>query len=97
MLLNQSALQTIHRYCVNHRPLVEQSSSAGCFCCGATFSPDEIREWIQESDGVTGQPVGQTARCPRCGIDSVLPSAAPVMLSPQLLHAMQTFWFQGSH
>lgn len=93
MLLNQSSLEAIHHYCTANRPLLEQSSSAGCLCCGATFAPDEILEWVPEVDPATQQAVGETASCPRCGVDSVLPSVAPVMLSPQLLAAMQAYWF----
>jgi hypothetical protein len=37
---------------------------AGCFYCIPVFDVEEIEEWI---DG------GQTALCPHCGIDSVLP------------------------
>ena len=93
MLLNQSSLEAIHHFCTANRPLLEQSSSAGCLCCGATFAPNEILEWVSELDTVTQQQTGETASCPRCGIDSVLPSAAPVSLNPQLLAAMQSYWF----
>lgn len=93
MLLNHSSLEAIHRYCTSNRTLLEQSTSAGCVCCGATFAPGEIREWIPSYEAGTGKRTGETAACPRCGIDSVLPSAAPVTLSPHLLAAMQSYWF----
>ncbi len=96
MLLNQSSLEAIHHFCTANRPLLEQSSSAGCLCCGATFKPTEILEWVPELDPVTQQAVGETASCPKCGIGSVLPSAAPVSLSPHMLAAMQSYWFGGS-
>lgn len=97
MLLNQSSLEAIHHFCTANRSLLEESSSAGCLCCGATFAPNEILEWVPAVDPVTRQPQGDTAACPRCGIDSVLPSAAPVSLNPQMLAAMQSFWFGSSH
>ncbi len=97
MLLNSADLASIHRYCSHHRPLLEQSSQAGCMHCGATFEPSEIREWV--CDGVGSEPSeeGETARCPRCGVESVLPSAAPVTLDPRLLSALQSYWFRGVH
>ncbi len=95
MLLSHSSLSTIHRYCSKHRDLLEHSASAGCVHCGATFSPTQIRVWREERDHDTGRVLGDTAKCPKCGWESVLPSAAPVVLTPQLLHAMQTYWFQG--
>jgi hypothetical protein len=97
MLLNQSSLVAIHHFCTSNRPLLEQSASAGCLCCGASFAPAEIMEWVPELDPVTQQPVGETASCPRCGIDSVLPSAAPVMLNAHMLAAMQSYWFGSAH
>lgn len=93
MLLNQSSLDAIHHFCTANRTLLEQSASAGCLCCGATFTPSEILEWVPQLDPVTQQSVGETASCPKCGIDSVLPSAAPVSLNPHMLAAMQSFWF----
>lgn len=93
MLLNHSSLEAIHRFCTSNRPLMERSSSAGCICCGATFAPSEVRNWVPEYDPVTRQRTGETASCPRCGKDSVLPSAAPVTLNAHLLAAMQSYWF----
>ena len=92
MLLNPHSLQSIHRYCEKNRPLLEQSASAGCLHCGATFEPAQIRDWLRDSESATS---GETACCPKCGLDSVFPSAAPVMLTPELLRAMQRYWFQG--
>lgn len=93
MLISHSSLEAIHKFCTANRPLLEQSSSAGCVCCGAAFEPSEIRTWVPEVDPVTGQASGETAACPRCGRDAVLPSAAPVAMSPHLLAAMQAYWF----
>lgn len=93
MLIHQSSLEAIHKFCTANRPLLEQSSSAGCFCCGAAFEPSEISRWLPEYDPVSGEPNGETASCPRCGRDAVLPSAAPVAMSPHLLAAMQAYWF----
>lgn len=96
MLLNSMDLEAIHRYCSCHRPLLEQSSQAGCLRCGAKFKPSEIREWIDESDGRRGHACGETAKCPHCGIDAVLPSAAPIMLDERMLAALQSYWFVGA-
>jgi hypothetical protein len=94
MILDQGSLGSIHRYSHRHRPLMEQSKSAGCYHCGATFAPDEITEWIEERDA-TGDTEGETAKCPRCGYDSVLPSAAPIALDAQALEAVRRYLFAG--
>lgn len=95
MLLSQRSLEEIHRYCTSNRPLLERAKSAGCFCCGATFAPGEIRDWIPPSDA--GPARADTARCPKCGVDSVLPSTAPVMLTPRMVEALREYWFKHAH
>ena len=74
---------------------MDRSERAGCFYCLALYSASEIVEWIDEPSGETGL-VGEgvTALCPRCGIDSVLPSAAPIALSEELLGEMHQYWFK---
>ena len=93
MLLHQSSLESIHRFCHSNTELLPRSTSAGCFCCGATFAPADIKDWVHEE--LPGMPPGDTAKCPKCGVDSVLPSAAPIMLSPRMLAAMQSYWFSS--
>jgi len=59
------------------------SSEAGCFYCLQTFPPSAVEDWCDE---------GETAYCPRCGIDSVIGNVA-VDVSPQLLSEMHSYWF----
>lgn len=95
MLLNESSLESIHRFCTGNRALLEQSSSAGCFCCGETFAPSDIREWHRTGNAATSANASETATCPHCGQEAVLPSAAPVMLTPRQLAAIKSFWFSS--
>ena len=48
----------------HHRERMTPMIPCGCFHCQAVFSADGIRDWIDD---------GQTALCPRCGVDAVLP------------------------
>jgi hypothetical protein len=80
-------LKDAHKHSSDHRIEVLASDSCGCFYCLASFPPSEIKEWI---DG------GQTALCPRCGIDSVLGSSrfgAGLGISPTFLAEMHELWF----
>lgn len=97
MLLSQRSLHEIHRYCTRNRPLLERAKSAGCIFCGETFAPSEIREWIGEREREAVSSAADTAKCPRCGAQSVLPSTAPVALSPQMLAALREYWFKDVH
>ena len=63
-------------------------SSAVVSNCLATFAPGEIQEWTDRVGAV-----GQTALCPRCGIDSVIGSKSGFDLTPEFLTRMKAFWF----
>jgi hypothetical protein len=78
-----------HSHCSNHRIEVEASEMCGCFYCCSMFNPKEIKEWVDEN----AQGVGQTAMCPRCGIDSVIGSSAGFPIQPEFLATMKSFWF----
>jgi hypothetical protein len=92
MALNRADQESIHKFSDHHRALLAKSDRAGCFYCEAVFAPSEIEDWVDVPDGA-GEEDGVTALCPRCGIDAVLPSAAPIKLTPELLAEMHAFWF----
>ena len=83
--------QYLHQHSIRHREAVERSEVCGCFYCEAIFSPKEITEWVDSEEGELH--AGVTALCPRCGIDSVLPSAAGIAITPELLGDMNRYWF----
>jgi hypothetical protein len=86
--------ESLHRYSSNNRELLAKSEAAGCFYCGAMFSASEIKDWVDGKQLNTGGlETGVTALCPRCGIDSVLPAAAPINLTQSLLAEMHDHWF----
>ena len=82
------AIQQAHAHSSNHRGEVIESSSCGCFYCCAVFPPSQIEEWVDEVHGE-----GQTALCPRCGVDSVLGNASGVPIESDFLAAMKAYWF----
>jgi hypothetical protein len=71
-----------------HRAQIEASEQCGCFYCLSTFPPTAIEEWVDERDER-----GQTALCPRCGIDSVIGSKAGYPLTREFLKEMNRHWF----
>jgi hypothetical protein len=96
MAYNRADLEGIHKHSSRHRSRIESSALCGCFYCLAQFVPGEIMDWVDVADGADDDE-GETALCPRCGIDSVLPESVPgAPLSSDLLLAMQQHWFQRS-
>lgn len=45
------------------RPELEKALVCGCYYCTQIYSPQEIKEWVDNQ---------QTAICPKCGIDAVV-------------------------
>jgi hypothetical protein len=60
---------------------LESCLLVGCYACGRTFKPAEITELTDD---------GQTAKCPHCGIDSVLD-----ITDTRVLAAMCERWFSA--
>jgi NAD-dependent SIR2 family protein deacetylase len=73
-----------HSHSRGNRAHLGESATCGCFYCLAIYPPTEIVEWIDE---------GQTALCPRCGIDSVLAEGSGCPMSPAFLEKMHARWF----
>jgi hypothetical protein len=91
---NRADQESIHKFCSRNRELLSRSDRAGCFYCQELFDPTEILDWVDGRQVETGDTAdGTTALCPRCGIDSVLPSAAPIVLTKELLAEMNAHWF----
>jgi hypothetical protein len=56
---------TIHHYTINHRKLIEQYKFCVCTYCLYEYNMDKIKDWCDNNN---------TAICPYCWVDSVLPS-----------------------
>ena len=80
-----SDLAKAHCHSANHRGEIEASDIAGCFYCYSTFQPAHILRWIDD---------GNTALCPKCGIDSVIGGASGFSVTdPEFLTRMNADWF----
>jgi len=77
-------LEKLHDGCFRNRSSLGKAANCGCFYCCKEFRFAEIAEWV---DG------GETALCPYCGIDAVLPFNTPAA-DPELLRAMHARWFE---
>jgi hypothetical protein len=73
-----------HAFSSHQRGSVMKSNLCGCFYCLELFLPTEICEWTD---------AGDTAMCPKCGIDSVIASEAGYPLTREFLGRMQEHWF----
>lgn len=78
-------LKNAHKFCSNNREALSHDKICGCFYCRKIFSPSEITDWIPDKSG--------TARCPHCGVDSVLGESSGYPITKEFLAEMYTAWF----
>jgi len=79
-----------HKSTGYNRELLKQSKKCACCYCLKIFTTDKIDEWIdrREAEGE-----GQTALCPFCSVDCVLPDAAGFPLIDEFIEKMHAYWF----
>jgi hypothetical protein len=91
-----SDILSAHKHSANHRSEIIASDRCGCFYCLSTFSPTEIKDWIDWPEGTPEAQeleAGSTALCPKCGIDSVIGDQSGHPIEEAFLRSMQKHWF----
>lgn len=73
-------LELCHKKARKNRDELRATMAAGCYHCVRIFVTTKIVDWLDD---------GMTARCPHCGIDSVLPG----VVNFDQLRAAQKHWF----
>lgn len=96
-MVNFMPVQTAHVHTSFHREAIEASQHCVCGQCQERFAPAEIREWtdwlpsVPESE--RSDENGQTAICPFCSVDAVLPDSVGLDLSQDFLARFRQHWF----
>ena len=57
-----------------------KGAMCGCYYCCAVFNGDDVTQFVHQ---------GETAQCPRCGVDSVLAGVT----EKRLLNELKNRWF----
>lgn len=82
-------IKTAHKHAIHNREEILRSEVCACFYCLEYSQPKDITEWWDDD----ARGVGQTAVCPKCGIDSMLGSAAGYPMDKGFIRAMRREWF----
>ncbi len=85
VLTKDEKCQYFHTFSLANRKDIEDSLRCGCFFCLNIFDKTQITEWLHDKNG-------ETAICPHCGVDAVLPDSK-VKLSKPVLEEMYHVWF----
>ena len=83
-MATKTDLAALRDKCRNNRLLLRRGAICGCFYCLSEFPFGAIEEWIDS---------GETALCPRCGIDAVL-GFNTASVDQQILRDMHQEWFE---
>ncbi len=82
-------LKLAHKRCIFNKNEILESNECGCFYCLNVFLPIEIEEWTDENNAK-----GETAICPKCGIDSVIGSKSGFPVTDEFfLKEMKGYYF----
>lgn len=73
-----------HTHSSGHKIELLNSRLCGCFYCLTVFAPSKIDDWLND----------ECARCPNCGIDSVIGSASGYPITKEFLQEMKDYWFR---
>lgn len=81
-------LSQLHDESFENEYLLKKVKMCGCFYCKRIFKVSEINEWIDDESG-------NTAVCPYCGIDSVIPESTDgeYELTQEILQEMNQRFF----
>ncbi|MBE6660027.1 MAG: cytoplasmic protein [Ruminococcaceae bacterium] len=83
--MDRNDIIAAHKFCTNHKQELQKDHVCGCFYCLKIFDPAEIEDWIPDTKG--------TAKCPYCGIDSVIGEHSGFPITNEFLSKMKEYWF----
>ncbi|EUJ44504.1 cytoplasmic protein [Paenilisteria rocourtiae] len=83
--MNLSNVRHAHKYASSNKIWLAKAQRCGCFYCLEIFSPVEITNWLEMED---------TALCPYCSVDALLPESSLLPLSKNFLEKMHQHWFE---
>lgn len=73
-----------HEHSIYNREALSKSKEAACYYCRTIFPAHEVSEFTDDDE---------TALCPHCGVDSVLPDTAGYPLNYMTIRALHQYWF----
>ena len=72
------------KHAMKNRKDIETAGNAGCFSCLKIFSASDIKEYTDKDE---------TAICPYCQVDSLVPDYSENPLNYDFLMKAKKYWF----
>ena len=80
----EAQFKRLHAYSSHNKDLIAVSMKCYCFYCKEVVDAYEITDYADN---------GQTAICPRCGIDSIIPDSIEEGVDNSTISDMNEYWF----
>ena len=80
----ESQLNRLHAYSSHNKKLIDTADKCYCFYCKSCIGRDEIKTFIDN---------GQTALCPKCDIDAIIPDNLGETVDEEIISEMNEYWF----
>lgn len=77
-------VKRLHAYSSNNKDLIEKSEYCYCFFCKKKIESNQIVRYLENED---------TALCPYCGVDSIIPDCVDVVIDDKTIDNMYNYWF----
>ena len=78
-----------HKYSIDNKENITKSYKCGCFSCLNIFTSNKPMEWINKRGNGD-----DTALCPYCSVDAVLPDISDYPITTEFLTHMKKYWFE---
>lgn len=80
----EAQLKRLHTYSAHNRSRIAVAGKCYCFYCKAVLDSSEITDYADH---------GQTAICPKCGIDSIIPDSIDEPIDTKTVAELNQYWF----
>jgi hypothetical protein len=82
--MSNTEIFTAAMIAMRNKKQVETSHNVGCYYCLQIFPATDVQEYTDN---------GNTAICPHCHVDSIIPEKAVQTLTESTLKEMHDYWF----
>ena len=81
---DEERLKRLHVYSTHNRRWVETADKCHCFYCKSCVEASTVTEYADD---------GQTAFCPKCDVQALLPDSIPESVDEETVALMNEYWF----
>ena len=81
---DEERLKRLHVYSTHNRRWVETADRCHCFYCKSCVEASTVTEYADD---------GQTAFCPKCDVQALLPDSIPESVDEETVALMNEYWF----